>query len=539
MSNPDPQLTFHGAAGTVTGSCYRVAHAGGQFLVDCGLFQGTKTIRELNYQPFPFDVSAIDFVLVTHAHIDHSGLIPKLHAAGYRGPVYCTEPTRDLLAFMLPDSGHIQEFEVERLNRRNERRGRKAVRPIYTKADAIACLDQVEVHSLNDWFAPGTGVRARLWNAGHILGAASIEVEVEAAETGGRPLRLLFSGDLGPEEKAFHQDPHAPRDVDYLVVESTYGDRDRDDLPPDRRRDILRREIVAAMKAGGNLIIPVFAVERTQELLYDIGELFREKAIPPAPVYLNSPLAIKATEVFEQHAGALHDVRQRGEVFYHHHFTFLHAADQSRQLEKIRSGAIIMAASGMCEAGRIRHHLKNNLWRSDATVLFVGYQAPGTLGQVIRDGAKSVRIQGDEVAVKARIRAIDTYSAHADQNELVDWVCERLPVSQTIFLTHGEPAAFDAFRRHLVDRGCRADAIAVPQLDETFSLRLEGAPAHTLTTPRVRSDQIGRTDWHNDYAAFILALSQTLQRIPDDERRRALLRELKDLIADADDRGAG
>lgn len=531
------RVTFHGAAGTVTGSCYRIEHPGGQVLVDCGLFQGTKTLRELNYGKFPFDPATIDAALLTHAHIDHSGLLPKLCKHGFSGQIFATEATRDLLSFMLPDSGHIQEFEVKRLNQRNLRRGRSEVTPIYTRRDAQRTPKQIQSREIDRWFDVSGGVKARFWNAGHILGAVSIELEILDDEEDGRPVRILFSGDLGPQEKSFHREPDAPSDVDYLVVESTYGDRDREDVTPEHRRDILRKEVRDALSSDGNLIIPVFAVERTQELLYDIGMLLDSREIPQVPVYLDSPLAIHATEVFEKHANALHDITRRGEIFRHRSFRFLQRADESRRLKRVTSGAIIMAASGMCEAGRIRHHLKNNLWRKNATVLFVGYQAPGTLGEVILNGAKSVRIEGEEIAVNARIRSIGTYSAHADQNELVEWVSERLPVQQGIFLTHGEPSALRGLRDHVVEQGYPADRVYIPELEQRFELSLKKPPVSELAKRRVPADEIA-TDWHNDYAAFILTLSQSLQRVPDDAKRRELLRELRDLVSEvgAEDR---
>src|SRR5690606_16582554 len=257
------RLTFHGGAGTVTGSCFQIEHDRGRFLIDCGRCQGTKTVRERNYGAFPFQPDAIDCVLLTHAHIDHSGLLPKLAKHGFAGPVHATEPTADLLSFMLPDSGHIQESEVERLNRRNRRRGRPAVEPIYTRKDAERCLAQIRGVAYERWIEPGPGVRARFWNAGHILGSASIELRID---DGPGQVRLLFSGDIGPDEKVFHLEPDAPAGFDYVVCESTYGDRDRSDATVEQRRRALCAEINDALAAGGNLLIPAFAVERTQEL---------------------------------------------------------------------------------------------------------------------------------------------------------------------------------------------------------------------------------------------------------------------------------
>lgn len=519
------EVKFLGAAGTVTGSCYLVTHPDGKFLVDCGLFQGVKTLRDLNLEPFPFDPRGIDFVLLTHAHVDHSGLVPKLIKQGFEGPVYATLGTRDLLTYMWPDSGYIHQTEVDRLNHRNARRGLKEVEPIYTKADGEDAVEQVAVVEYDEWFEPGPGVRARMWNAGHILGSASIEVEVDTEK---RPLRMLFSGDIGPQEKAFHEEPESPADLDYLFVESTYGDRDREDQTLEQRREILKKELLAGLEAGGNVLIPAFAVERTQELLYDIGLLLKDKDLPPTSVYLDSPLAIRATEVFEMHADTLHETERRGGLFRHPKFHFVRRADDSKALDRITSGAIIIAASGMCEAGRIRYHLKANLWRPQATVLFVGYQAQGSLGAMLLEGAQTVRIHGEEVAVRARIRRIDTYSAHADQQELVRWACQRMPVKRGIFLVHGESMAQATLRDHLIGHGCDAKKIFIPRLDETFVLSLKGKVHSALTKPRLESEDVISRDWHNEYASFLVQLSDQLRDLPNDFSRHKALRRLQD-----------
>lgn len=524
------RLQFLGAARTVTGSCYRITYPGGAFLVDCGLFQGNKTLRELNYGAFPFDPTGIDFVLLTHAHIDHSGLLPKLCKNGFTGDIHTTTATRDLLSFMLPDSGYIQENEVRRLNRRNQRRGRDTVQPIYTRADAEKCIHQITDHDFDRWIDIAPSVRIRYWNAGHILGAASIEVEIREEIEKHAPLRLLFSGDIGPQEKAFHQDPMAPTDLDYLIIEGTYGDRDRDDISLEHRRDVLKAEINSAVEAGGNILIPAFAIERTQELLYDIGLLIADKDIPNLTVYLDSPLAVRATEVFEKHAETLHDVEQRGQLFQSPAFRFVTHAEDSMALAKITSGAIIISASGMCDAGRIRHHLKNNLWNSGTTVLFVGYQAPGTLGALLLRGEKRVRIHGEEIAVRARIRKIDTYSAHADQQELVKWACARMPVNRSIFLSHGEEDALETLRDHLIAADCSPDSILLPKLDETFELIPQRVPRRIFETPRVVQEEAMGEDWHNEYALFLIQLADELRELPDDAARHRLLDQLHEKI---------
>lgn len=524
-------LNFCGAAGTVTGSCYLIHHPGGRFLVDCGLFQGAKTLRQLNYGDFPFDPGKIDFLLLTHAHIDHSGLAPKLVKHGFGGRIIATAGTRDLLSFMLPDSAQIQESEVERLNRRNRQRGRDEVQPIYNRADADATLSQIAGVDFERWIECGPGVRARFWNAGHILGAASIEIEIATGDKRRRFIRLLFSGDLGPGHKIFHPDPDAPENFDHLIVESTYGDRDRPEITPAARRELLRKEVTAALKRGGNLLIPSFAVERTQELLFDLGQLFASGALPRTQLFLDSPLAIRATQVFAAHAKDLEDVDGAVDPFQQPNFRFVETVEQSKAIGRIRAGAIIIAASGMCDAGRIRHHLKQNLWRPDSTVLLVGYQAPGTLGSLIEQGVEAVRIHGEEVSVKARIRRLDAYSGHADRAELIAWVRDRLPVGRAIFLTHGEEAALTSLKDGLVAIGIDAHRILIPRLDDRVRLDGEEVTPHPQTTqPRLPPEVVGQPDWHNAYAALVLDLQHRLNQLDDDRTRERLLARLREVL---------
>ncbi len=519
------KITFRGGAGTVTGSCYLIDHDRGRFLVDCGMFQGNATIRELNYAPFPFDPATIDYLFLTHAHIDHSGLVPKLTRRGFAGPIHATSPTLDLLTFMLPDSGKIQESEVERKNRTLRRQGKPPVAAIYTQADAEACLANGSPHGLGEWFAPGGGVRARFWNAGHILGSVSIELEIE--DGGQRPLRLLFSGDLGPDEKVFHLAPDAPHGFDYVACESTYGDRDRPDVTVAARRAALEREINQALERGGNLIIPSFAVERSQELLHDIGVLLVEKRIPTSTqVFLNSPLASRVTDVFIRHADELDDVAlDEAALFRHPNFHITEDVEESKAINRISGGAIIISASGMCEAGRIRHHLRNNLWRRNATVLFVGYQAPGTLGSIILGGAEEVRIHGRDIKVRATIRELGSYSAHADQGELLAWIMARMPVAGGIFLTHGEDRARETLRSLLVAKGVPGGRIHLPRLDDAFELKAGEAPLRRPEAARLTGDQIER-DWADNYVAFTQALAGRLDALADETEKQALVKKL-------------
>ncbi|MGB7345078.1 MAG: MBL fold metallo-hydrolase, partial [Pirellulaceae bacterium] len=431
-------LTFCGAAGTVTGSCSYIESDVAKFIVDCGLFQGNKTTQQLNYEEFLFDPSKAEFLILTHAHIDHSGLLPKLVKAGFKGRIYATEPTNDLLEFMLLDSAWIQESNAERFNKRRVREGDKPIEPLYMMADAEATLKLTSSVEYETWFEPKPGVKVRFWNAGHLLGSASAEIRVDE-KASGKTLSMLFSGDLGPEEKAFHPEPDAPTGYDYIICESTYGDRDREDYTLEKRREAIKEELTRGLKRGGNVIIPSFAVERSQELLHDIGVLLHEGSIPPCDVYLDSPLARKATEVFIKHSDELQDIAMdESQLFKHKHFHIVQSVEESKAVNRINKGAIIISASGMCNAGRIKHHLKANIARKESTILFVGYQSPGTLGHIITSGAKRVTIHGKQFKVAAEIRRLGNYSAHADQGELIDWVIERGPATGGLFLNHGD-----------------------------------------------------------------------------------------------------
>ncbi len=522
------QIKFCGAAGTVTGSCYWIKTDSCEFLVDCGLFQGSKTIKELNYRPLPFDVEKIDFALLTHAHTDHTALVPKLTKAGFDGPIYTTLATRDLVRYMLPDSGYIQEFEVERLNWRNRQRGRPEVEPIYTRKDAEMSVHQIRTLDYEEWLEPSEDVRVRFWNAGHILGSASIEIEIL---DGKKWMRLLFSGDLGPDHKLFHGVPDAPKDFDYVFCESTYGGRTRDDVSVTDRRSILAREINDAMARKGNLVIPSFAVERSQELLLDIAYLFWHDTIPCTSVFLDSPLAIKITSVFSDHAKELQNTEGDSMPFAHPRFHFTETVEESKSIARFSGGVIIMAASGMCDAGRIRHHLKNHLWRPESTVLLVGYQAEGTLGSLLESGIKSVKIQGEAIQVRARIRKIDVYSGHADGDGLLDWVKDRAPIRRGLFLTHGSPESLNSMRESLINDGFPAGKIITPALDDEFKLCTSGKTTKIQAVQRrLEADVLNKPDWHNDLAQLSLDIRKSLDESPDDKHRAKILKQLQKII---------
>jgi len=522
-------LSVHGAARTVTGSCYLLETRHQKFLVDCGMFQGAKTLKALNYEPFPFDAEEIDFVLLTHAHIDHAGLIPKLVKHGFKGPIYATQGSIDLLSCMLPDSGHIQEFEVEQLNRRNARRGREAVVPIYTVADAEHSLLSFKAVGYDKWFEPCDGVKARYWNAGHILGSASIEIEIETRNDAQPKLRMLFSGDIGTNAQSFHPAPDSPGDIDYLICESTYGGRSRAAVTQEARHKILETEVNAALKGGrGALVIPAFAVERTQELLADLAELAGSGRIPRVPIFLDSPLAIQTTQVFLDHADRLEGGETLRHALHTPFITTTESAAESMRIEQVEGSHIIIAASGMCEAGRIRHHLKNHLWRANSTVMLVGYQAEGTLGKILSTGAKSVRIQGEEIKVKARIRQIDVYSGHADGPALLQWISERGHVGRALLLVHGEESGMDALESDLLAANYDAGKVIKPMLDDVFDLMSKEGDIRKLSIPRrLRPEVVGRMDWHNDLSSLWLDISDALDKAADDRARNVIIRRLR------------
>ncbi|MET4177300.1 metallo-beta-lactamase family protein [Bradyrhizobium sp. LA6.1] len=521
-------VQFCGAARTVTGSCYLFETPTGRFLVDCGLFQGQKTLKALNYGAFPFRPADVDAVLLTHAHIDHSGLLPKLQREGFSGPILATRGTIDLCSYMLPDAGNIQETEVAALNRRNAARGRGAVTAIYTQAAAIATLDAFRPVEYQAWYTVIPGVRARYWNAGHLLGSASIELEfVEQGRNGG-PLRVLMSGDIGPDAKLLEPDPEGPTNVDYVFCESTYGDSDRPPTTHVLRRAHLAQEVRDAASARGALVIPAFAVERTQELIVDLADLMNRGAIPTAPIFLDSPLAIRATEVFRNNAVSLDPAVDLDRLLSSSQLRFTETVDESKSIARLSGFHIIIAASGMCDAGRIRHHLKRWLWRRECTVLLTGFQAQGTLGRFLRDGAKAVRIQGEEIKVAARIRYIDEYSGHADGPELARWIASRRPIHCGLFIVHGEEHALGGLLHRVAERTVPSAQIFTPMLDDVYELSTAApTPIDAARRRRLAPDAVVNLDWHNDMSKLLLDINDQIEAAADDRSRGVIIRKLR------------
>ena len=523
-----PILSFHGAAGCVTGSCARLQTEGATVLVDCGMFQGSKTLKALNYGDFPFDPTGIDAVLLTHAHVDHCGLLPKLMLAGFEGPIYATAATRDLCAVMLADAGGIQEAEVAALNRRNQRRGLAPVEPIYTEADAARVMKQFRKVRLGESVEVASGISAVYWEAGHILGSASIEVEIGPADA---RKRLLFSGDLGSGGSDFVADPQGPKGVDHLILESTYGDRERTVASGVARRAALAEELKAAHAAGGPLLIPAFALQRSQELLVDLLQLMEDGDAPRGDIFLDSPLAIEASKVFLDRGWNPALQRNPFEpVRPSEHLRFLDKPWDSDGLERLSGWHVILAASGMCDAGRVRKHLKRLLWRKEATVLLCGFQAAGTLGRLLADGAERVSIQGDEVRVRARVRKLDAYSAHADAAGLTRWALDRAPVAGSILLAHGEPDATAGLRDRLTLAGFDPAAILIPDLDDAYDLGAGPAVPRQSSPVRLPPHAASKLDWHNKRVAFQMALNAALGGAESDAAREALLRRLSAVV---------
>lgn len=442
------KISFLGAARTVTGSNFLVETKNKKFLVDCGLFQGQSKETMLNTDEFQFDPTSIDFVLLTHAHIDHSGRIPKLFKEGYSNPIIATDATCDLCTIMLPDSGHIQEVEVEWMNRKRRREGKHMIEPIYTAQDAIDCLKLFNPVKYNEIIEIDENIKVRFNEAGHMLGSSMIEVWVYED---GKEEKVVFTGDIGKEDNPLIRDRDKIREADYIVMESTYGGRLHKDVKNKGERflDI----VTETLDKGGNVIIPSFAVGRTQEILYEIfknrqtttDEKYNEKIerLLKTPVYVDSPLAISATEIFKQNIDIFDEEAQKfikeGKIpIEFPGLKFTKTAEESRELNETATQSIIISASGMCEVGRIKHHLKHNLWKENSTILFVGYQAEGTLGRKIIDGAKRVKIFGEEITVNARIEYIEGFSCHADQEDLLEFVSEFNNNVKQIFIVHGE-----------------------------------------------------------------------------------------------------
>ena len=524
------KITFLGATNTVTGSNFLVEAAGKKFLVDCGMYQGQAEEEYENEAPFDFDVSQIDFMLLTHAHIDHSGRIPKLYNEGYRNPIYAHKATCDLCSLMLPDSGHIQEMENEWKNKKRKRKGEKELPPMYTAEDAVRSLEVFYPIDYDRLIEITPEIHVRFNDAGHMLGSSIIEVWIKENE---KEEKIVFSGDIGNNNIPLLAEPTMISSADYLVMESTYGNRLH--INSDEKAETFLRIVSETLDRGGNVIIPSFAVGRTQEILYELNkiketredpEFLREyKTLMNAPVFVDSPLAISATEVFKENMN-LFDEETKKKIkdgdnpleFPGLHFTV--TSDESKSLNESFTPSIIISASGMCDVGRIKHHLKHNLWDPKNTILFVGYQAPGTLGYSIVNGAKRVKIFGEEIAVNARIEYIEGYSGHADQEGLMNFIYSfNQQKPKHIFLVHGEEQSENELK-HKIEEDAKS-SVTIPNYGETFEL---SEVPNLLTTIKPNKPKTIRSEILHKLKILQSEIDDMKQAVKDDVYNK----ELKD-----------
>ena len=546
------KVTFFGATKTVTGSNFLVEGAGKKILIDCGLYQGMDKEEIKNAEPFPYDINEIDFMLLTHAHIDHSGRIPKLYKEGYRNKIYATNATCDLCAIMLPDSGHIQETETEWKNRKRIRRGEELLVPIYDAETAARSLELFKGVPYDQIIELDDDIHVRFNDAGHMLGSSIIEVWIKE---NGVNKKIVFTGDLGNNDIPLLSEPTMIEDADFLVMESTYGNRLH--MRNDNKAKLFIDIVTDTLRQGGTVVIPSFAVGRTQEILYELNKIKESDADTPefekkyevlmnTPVYVDSPLAISATEVFRENMDLFDEetqelIRRGDNPLEFPGLRFTQTVDESRELNESNESSIIISASGMCEVGRIKHHLKHNIWNPKNTILFVGYQAPGTLGRKIVDGAKTIKIFGEEIAVNARIEYIEGYSGHADQEGLLNFIYSFIKKPDHIFLVHGEEEGQKVLRDKIIETTNLP--ITIPSYGETYDLsekvKISGAIRHENIKEYRKLEVIDRMetlkeeliDMENIVKEDILANSVNDDEINKlNERIKALERQIVEIV---------
>jgi len=462
------KITFYGATEGVTGSLYLLETEASTILLECGLFQGSREEEKSNDKPFPFDVRKLDAVVLSHAHLDHSGRLPKLVGEGYAGSLYMTYPTTELLEVLLKDSASLQQRDVEWENKRLRRAGKQEIEPLYTIEDVEDTLGLCEGMSYGHRYEIAEGVEVRFNDAGHILGSSIVEIFINES---GIEKKLVFSGDLGNSCAALLRDPETISEADVVLMESTYGDRNH--RPMDETLKEFEDIVIDASQNGGNILIPSFAVGRTQEIIFRLGELYQAGKLNHQAIYLDSPMAIAVTEVYHRYQGTFNTedegtLRQSKTGTLHSFLPALRytpSTEESMALNRIDKGAIIIAGSGMCTGGRIRHHFKHNLWKRNAHVIIVGYQAVGTPGRALVDGARTFRLGNDEIAVKAAIHTLGGFSAHASQSQLIDWINHFNKSQPRLYLVHGETKAKSVLKERLSLEGWPS---SIPQPGESI-----------------------------------------------------------------------
>lgn len=468
------RVTCLGGVGQVTGSCYLLEKSGKKYLVDCGLFQGGKKVEMLNSQPWPFKPEEIEVLLLTHAHIDHSGRIPKLVKDGFRGKIYASQPTVALCRILFLDAAHIQEMHAEWKSRKNARKGLPPVEPLYRQEDAEKAFSLLVPVNRDEEISLSEDLSVTFRDAGHILGSSFLEIKSKSAKDPNGDMVVVFTGDIGRPGQLIVRDPATPLKADVLFIESTYGNRDHKSLEESRQE--LLEAIRYSYRQGEKVLIPAFAVERTQEVLYLLGEFFRKGEIPEMPVYLDSPLAIEATKIFRE-MKAFYDeetmeiVKAGYDPFDFPQLILTPSVDESRAINMSPGPAVVIAGNGMCTAGRILHHIKHNIWRQGCSIVFVGYQAEGSIGRLIIEGAKNIRVLGEDVAVRAKVFTIGGLSSHAGQSDLLKWVSAFYKPRMRVFVVHGEKVSSLAFAELLKSKlGLNP---VIPEMGDVFIIEPE------------------------------------------------------------------
>jgi len=483
------KISFLGATKMVTGSNFLIETKNTKFLIDCGLFQGSKSINRMNYEPFNFNPEEIDFMVLSHAHMDHSGRIPKLIKKGFKGNIYSTKATADLSSIMLPDSGHIQEMENEWDNRKRNRSGEELREPLYTVKEAEESLKYFKPVLYDQKIELNQEITLRFRDAGHILGSSIVELWIKEDN---QETKLVFSGDLGRRDRPILRDPSLIDEADYLMVESTYGNKLHHPSEDDAKK--LISIINTTVKRGGNVVIPSFAVERAQDIIYELNKYYNEyiktedQDFLKVPVYIDSPLTVSATEIFLRNPYCLNEktlnlIKAGNNPLDFHNLKFTKTVEESKQLNFSQESKVIISASGMCTAGRIKHHLKHNLWRKESSIVFVGYQANGTLGRRIKEGEKVVKIFGEVIQVNAEIHSLEGFSSHADREGIMWWIKGFKNKPKKIFIVHGEEEAMEEVSRKIEEE--LKIKTHIPELRETLSIEGE----RVLTGGRIEIDR--------------------------------------------------